>query len=123
MKLLIRAYFELIRFEFYLWRGNFAALRNRVGEGRVGKKIPSAEEIEQICHTVDLACVWYWKQVLCLQRSAATAYLLKRYGAPAEIVIGAQQMPFKSHAWVELDGRVVNDKPYMAEIYAVLDRC
>lgn len=123
MKLLIRAYFELIRFEFYLWRGNFAALRNRVGEDRVGKKIPSAEEIEQICHAVDLACIWYWKQVLCLQRSAATAYLLKRYGAPAELVIGAQQMPFKSHAWVELDGRVVNDKPYMAEIYAVLDRC
>ena len=37
--------------------------------------------------------------------------------------IGAQQMPFKSHAWVEVDGRVVNDKPYTPEIYAVLDRC
>src|SRR6267142_2468310 len=28
------------------------------------------------------------------------------------MVIGAQQMPFKAHAWVEVDGRVVNDKPY-----------
>ena len=26
------------------------------------------------------------------------------------MVIGAQQMPFKTHAWVEVDGRVVNDK-------------
>jgi hypothetical protein len=39
------------------------------------------------------------------------------------MVIGAQQTPFIAHAWVEVDGRVVNDKAYMPEIYAVLDRC
>ena len=70
-----------------------------------------------------MACIWYWKEVLCLQRSAATACLLKRHGVPAQMMIGAQQMPFKAHAWVEVDGRVVNDKPYMREMYAVLDRC
>jgi hypothetical protein len=72
---------------------------------------------------VDLACIWYWKEALCLQRSAATACLLKEYGLPAQMVIGAQQLPFRAHAWVEVDGRIVNDKPYMSEIYAVLDRC
>ena len=35
----------------------------------------------------------------------------------------AQQMPFKAHAWVEVEDRVVNDKPYTPEMYAVLDRC
>ena len=49
--------------------------------------------------------------------------LLKRHGVPAQMMIGAQQMPFKAHAWVEVDGRVVNDKPYMREMYAVLDKC
>jgi len=39
------------------------------------------------------------------------------------MILGAQQMPFKAHAWVEVDGRVVNDKPYMREMYPVLDRC
>jgi hypothetical protein len=39
------------------------------------------------------------------------------------MVIGAQQLPFKAHAWVEVDGRVVNDKPYVPEMYTVLDRC
>jgi uncharacterized membrane protein YcgQ (UPF0703/DUF1980 family) len=72
---------------------------------------------------MDMACIWYWKEALCLQRSAATACLLKKYGVPAQMVIGAQQMPFKAHAWVEVDGRVVNDKPYTPEMYAVLDRC
>ena len=36
---------------------------------------------------------------------------------------GVQKLPFKAHAWVEVDGRVVNDKPYMREMYTVLDRC
>jgi hypothetical protein len=38
-------------------------------------------------------------------------------------VIGSQQMPFKAHAWVEVDGRVVNDKQYVHELYARLDQC
>jgi hypothetical protein len=72
---------------------------------------------------MDLACVFYPKSVLCLQRSAATTLLLRRHGIRAELVIGAQMLPFKSHAWVEVEGTVVNDKPYMREIYQVLERC
>jgi len=61
--------------------------------------------------------------VLFLQRSAATACLLKKYGVAAQLVIGTQPLPFKAHAWVEVEGTVVNDKPYIREMYAVLDRC
>jgi hypothetical protein len=81
----------------------------------------SDASIETICMAVDTACIWYWKEVLCLQRSAAATCLLKRHGVPARMVIGAQQNPFKAHAWVEVDGQVVNDKSYMREMYAVLD--
>lgn len=76
-----------------------------------------------LCHAINLACVSYFKRVMCLQRSAATALLLKRHGWPAELVIGAQLLPFESHAWVEIDRRVVNDKPYITEIYQELERC
>jgi hypothetical protein len=78
---------------------------------------------DKVCSAVDVACIWYWKQVLCLQRSAAAACLLRDNGVPAELVIGAQRMPFHAHAWVEVQGRVVNDKSYTNEMYAVLDRC
>jgi hypothetical protein len=121
--LMLRAYLRLIYFDVYLARGNFAALYERVRSYPVGKKVQAADAIERICLAVDMACIWYWKEVLCLQRSAATACLLKRYSVPALMVIGAQQMPFKAHAWVEVGGRVVNDKPYVSEMYAVLDRC
>jgi len=121
--LVLKAYLKLIHFDLYLARGNFAALYNKVRVYPIAKKSPTPDAVERICHAVDMACIWYWKEALCLQRSAAAACLLKKYGVPAQMVIGAQQMPFKAHAWVEVDGRVVNDKPYTPEIYAVLDRC
>jgi hypothetical protein len=121
--LVLRAYLKLIHFDLYLARGNFAALYEKVSNYTIGAKAPPVGAVEQVCSAVDMACIWYWKEALCLQRSAATACLLKKYGVRAQMVIGAQQMPFKAHAWVEVDGRVVNDKPYTPEMYAVLDRC
>jgi hypothetical protein len=121
--LVLRAYSKLIYFDLVLARGNFAALCEKVHNYPMGKVTEDPYASEKICAAVDMACIWYWKELLCLQRSAATACLLRRYGIPAQLIIGAQQMPFKAHAWVEVDGRVVNDKPYMREMYAVLDQC
>jgi hypothetical protein len=121
--LVVRTYLKLIYFDFYLARGNFAALYNKVRKYPRNKAPSSENAVQEICAAVDMACIWYWKEVLCLQRSAATACLLRGYGVAAQMMIGAQQMPFRAHAWVEVDGRVVNDKPYMREMYAVLDCC
>jgi len=121
--LVLKAYLNLIYFEMYLARGNFAALYRRVRNYPIGKDVELPHAVENICSAIDLACIWYWKEARCLQRSAATACLLKKHGVPAQMVIGTQQMPFKAHAWVEVHGRVVNDKPYTPEIYEVMDRC
>lgn len=118
----LKAYLALIYFDFCLARGNFSALCARVRECPVqtGSMLRSERDI---CDAMDLALIWYWKKVLCLQRSAATTCLLRRYGIHAHLVMGAQQMPFRAHAWVEVEGRVVNDKPYTPEMFAVIDRC
>ena len=121
--LVLRAYLRLIQFDLYLTRRNFQALYNKVRGYPIREMSAPVDAVERICAAVDMACIWYWKEVLCLQRSAATTCLLKRHGVPAHMILGAQQMPFKAHAWVEVNGRVVNDKPYMREMYAVLDRC
>jgi hypothetical protein len=121
--LVLRAYCRLIQFDLYLARGNFKALYEKVRFHPISKGMAPVGATEQICAAADLACIWYWKEVLCLQRSAATACLLKSYGVPAQMILGAQQMPFKAHAWVVVGGQVVNDKPYVSERFAVLDRC
>ena len=121
--LVLQAYLSLLHFHLYLVREDFSALYERVRKSGVNSVARIPDDVERICAAVDIACIWYPKEVLCLQRSAATVCLLKRYGIPAQMVIGAQQMPFRAHAWVEVAGRVVNDKPYTPEMYAVLDRC
>src|SRR4051794_12868333 len=121
--LTLKAFLKLIYLERYLMRSNFSDLYGRVRSHSLRKVPPTRDAVKKICGAVDVACIWYWKEVLCLQRSAVTTCLLRRHGIPAEMVIGAQQMPFRAHAWVEVEGQVVNDKPYMRDIYAVLDRC
>ena len=120
--LLLQAYRELVRFQAYMSRNDFAALHKRVQRCARREVSVASNQIGQICHAMDVACVWYWTQVLCLQRSAATACLLRRYGADAQVVVGAQMMPFMAHAWVEVEGRVVNDKTHVVESYVVLER-
>jgi hypothetical protein len=121
--IVLQAYIELVRFDAYLIRGNFGALYRRVRASRLLGRSAVSLTPDSICSVVDRACVFYVKEVLCLQRSAATTCLLRRHGVPAELVIGAQHTPFRAHAWVEVDGRVINDKPYVPDIYAVVDRC
>jgi hypothetical protein len=121
--LTLLAYLKLIQLDFYVARGDFAAIHDRVRDYVTEKRAPRPDTLDRVCSAVEMACIWHWKEVLCLQRSAATVWLLRRHGITAQLVIGAQQLPFKAHAWVEVEGHVVNDKPYMPEIYTVLDRC
>jgi hypothetical protein len=121
--LILRGLIVLLSLEPPLRRRNFAEIYDRVRRAPVSKASPPADALERVCAAVDDACLWYWKQVLCLQRSAATVLLLRKRGIPAKLVIGAQHMPFKAHAWVEVAGQIVNDRSYMSEMYCVLDRC
>ena len=121
--LVLQAYWKLFLFDRYLSRGNFTDLYAKVHNYPVKRDIPSHDAVERICSAIDMASIWYWKEALCLQRSAAAVCLLKQYGVHAQMVIGAQQMPFRAHAWVEVDGRVLDDKAYTPEMYAVIDRC
>jgi len=120
--LVVLAFVYLARFDLLLARRNFASLYDSVRQFPLsGTAVPGTAE--RLCKAIDLAALGYWKRILCLQRSAATTCFLRRFGVPAQMVIGTQQMPFKAHAWVEVDGQVVNDRPYICELYAVLDRC
>jgi hypothetical protein len=84
---------------------------------------PRPDTIERVCAAINYACVWYPKQVLCLQRSFVTTYLLRRHGVAAHMVLGAQKIPFKAHAWVEVDGRAINERSDVQATYAIWDRC
>jgi len=122
--LVLESWILLVYFEFVMRIRDFNALHQRVRDQQV-RIMPAVNRLSsgELCRSVDLACVFYFRQVLCLQRSAVTTLLLRRHGWPAEMVIGAQIKPPKFHAWVEIEKTIVNDKLYMLEMYQVLERC
>lgn len=87
---------------------------------RWGSRDATVARIGALCNAVHMACVWYPAKTLCLQRSAVTTWLMRIYGLPAVMKIGVRPTPFQAHAWVEVDGSVVNDWPRVKQFYRVL---
>jgi transglutaminase-like putative cysteine protease len=98
----------------------YKALRDCPTLGRPPK---DPDAVLRICAAVDRAATYYFKHAWCLQRSAAAVCLLRLRGVAAELVIGVRKMPFAAHAWVEVDGQVLNNSPIVKESYVELDRC
>jgi hypothetical protein len=78
------------------------------------------ELMRDICDAFAFACCLYWKPVLCLQRSVCLTRILRSHGTRARLVIGYRTCPFLSHAWVEVDGTVVNDSAVYRERLHIL---
>jgi hypothetical protein len=109
--LVFRALYELARYEAIIWLLGFGCIQRQLSRQSIAAK-PTGPELEQaICDAVLLATCLYWKPVLCLQRSACTVRLLRKHAVVARLVIGYRPSPFFSHAWVEVDGRIVNGSP------------
>jgi Transglutaminase-like superfamily len=106
--LVFRALYELARYEVMIALRGFGFIQGHLKRQSIAAKAAGPGLQEIICNAVLLATCLYWKPVLCLQRSVCAVRLLRRYGISAKLVIGYRPAPFFSHAWVEVDGRVVN---------------
>jgi Transglutaminase-like superfamily len=101
----------------------FQTMYSTVKGWRVVGEPTRSDITHRVCRAVDYSCIWYPKRALCLQRSFVTTYLLRKHGIPARMALGAQQLPFKAHAWVEVDGKAINERSNVHGIYTVWDRC
>jgi hypothetical protein len=102
---------------------NFARTHRFVSGWKVVRRPTSADAVDRVCQAVNYACVWYPRRVQCLQRSAVTTCLLRSRGVSAKMAIGVQQLPFKAHAWTEVDGQAINERRDVRRIYDVLESC
>jgi len=121
--LFLQALLGLIIYDALRSIGSFNTIHSTIKSWRVGNKLDEQESIERVCRAVNYACAWYPKQVLCLQRAFVTTYLLRKQGVSAEMVLGAQKLPFKAHAWVEVNGQAVNERSNVQATYGVWERC
>src|SRR6266851_7702361 len=121
--LFCKALIGLAAFDLLLLVRNFAALHRIVRNWKLGGRKAPPDTTIRVCDAVNHACSWYPKRALCLQRSAVTTCLLRNCGVPAQMVIGAQKLPFKAHAWVEVNKHAVNERSDVQAIYGVWERC
>jgi hypothetical protein len=121
--LFMRALLGLFSYEFLKAFRPFETMYRTVKQWKVANGARDRSTIDRVCTAVNHACIWYPKQTLCLQRSFVTTYLLRRHGFPAQMVLGAQKLPFKAHAWVEVDGQAINERSNVQTSYAIWDRC
>jgi Transglutaminase-like superfamily len=105
--LVFMALFELARYEVVVSLLGSGRILSQLKRQSISNQSTSAELEKTICDAVLFATCFYWKPVLCLQRAVCTVRLLRTHGINARLVIGYRPSPFFSHAWVEVDGRVV----------------
>lgn len=122
--LVFKSWLTLLSVNATMRFGGFKALHRAVLKERVSQlRTRSGCSREDVCRAVDVACVFYFRQVSPLEWSAAATLVLRRHGWPAELVLGAQIFPHETYAWVEIEGRIVNDQPNLLDVYQVLERC
>lgn len=123
MILFFQALLMLLAYDVLSALCRFQTIYSLVRGWKVTGETDDAGIIDRVCIAVNYACVWYPKQALCLQRSFVTTYLLRKRGVTAQMVLGAQKLPFKAHAWVEVDRQAINERSNVQATYAVWDRC
>jgi len=117
------AFVGLATFDVLLRTAGFESLIRKVERYATAEPQTTDREIcKRVRAVVDRAQMYYPKKAMCLQHSSVMTCLLRRQGVPAEMVLGAQDFPPKAHAWVEVDGEVVNDKAFVQNKYRELRR-
>ena len=119
--LVAEAFVGLLMFDLLSLRG-FSRVHAFTKARTVARRQPAPEVTARVCRAVEEACIWYVKRAYCLQRSSVTTWMLRRRGVEAALVIGYRPVPVDSHAWVEVNGKVVNDHSQYQKFFRVLDR-
>lgn len=93
------------------FRSMRAAISCAYGRGESQQKASHCSDawIEVLNSRIAWAGLIYPFQADCLERSLTALWFLRRAGIAAELRLGVAPYPFQSHAWVELEGRPVND--------------
>lgn len=118
--LCVCAYAHLILFDVLTLFG-LRAIRLRVVSVGVNPARRPESDAKQVVDAVLDACVLYIKPVLCLQRAFVTARMLRRRGIPAELVIGYQSAPIRSHAWVTVHKQTVIGAMHQQPFFKTID--
>lgn len=116
-----RVVWELLRYDLVIAISGFKGVARRTGAIR--PCCVSSSDLQQaVLQVIAGVLSFYWRPVHCLQRAVVTARILRQCGIDGQVVIGCRAVPVECHAWVEVNGRVVNDSAGYQQKFRVLER-
>lgn len=124
----LRAVLTLLNVSWSLRLLGLARTRDRLRRRSTPLNPASGSDVET------LVSAWEWAVRLaarnvpcrarCLEQSLSLWYLLRRSGVDTVLRIGVRKgaaHTLEAHAWVELDGRPINDRPDIGQSYAAFE--
>lgn len=119
----LKAFIGLLLFDLFIHLFGFGMLHRLVRGWPTATGSAPHDAVDRVLIAVNRACMLYPRKALCLHRSAVATCVLRSSGVPARMVIGARKIPFRAHAWVEVDGVAVNESIRVREFFQVLETC
>jgi hypothetical protein len=113
----LRAFAWLTLVEIGLRTVGFQRLMDHARMGSTSPRPPESPRAHgrahRCAHWIDVAARHHLVNARCLQRSVALHRWLRCESLPSELRIGVRKQgdELKAHAWVELSGCVINDRP------------
>lgn len=113
--LMIRAYLYMLlidcRLTFSDFESVYAWLEAATARQRqcpASDALTARRVIDEVCVAIQRASRYYYRsRKHCLPSALLAYWLMRREGLAVEFCLGVKKYPFRAHAWVEYDGRVV----------------
>ncbi|WP_010301750.1 lasso peptide biosynthesis B2 protein [Candidatus Odyssella thessalonicensis] len=112
------ALFTLIKVNFYIQIKGFYRTIQLIKASKDLKRnyiTPSEENLRKLACVVNRACLLYPTRTKCLEWAITFILLALKRGWKCNLEIGVQNYPFMAHAWVECEGKVVEDDQMLRE--------
>ena len=114
MPSLVEAMLLLAASKMLLWLFGFE--RTWYWIQRLTSRVPRLREVDPDAvsraeYRIAMAAALYPGRAACLERSLTLYWYLRRRGVGVHFRMGVQMYPFLAHAWLELEGRAINDVP------------
>ncbi len=83
-------------------------------------KIPTFEEEKELVNILSATCLFFPVRVKCLEWSTTYTILAHKRKWRCNLEIGAQNLPFKAHAWAKTRNGIIDDYTDLPDMLSVL---
>ena len=113
--------YSILILKFYGFKKSFDSISNKYK--LINNEKTNYSEIQKLSKLISGTANVLPIKLSCLQKSFSLWMMLRKVGIDSDLMIGINNITkdFSAHAWVELEGNVLNDKPDISNDFTVIN--